>query len=99
MYDPRSDDVRGRDGGLEDGGADLVHQQLGRRDHVEAASREDVAFAPPVGGGAVTGNGGVDREVGALAEAGAPAVAVEAVGAVAGEEPGVVEGDEGRELR
>jgi hypothetical protein len=61
---------------------------------MEAGCGIDIAFAFPIKGGGVAGDGGVDGQVWTLAATRDPAIAIKAMGAVAGEQPHVMEREE-----
>ena len=83
-YDAAIDSRRGKDRSL-----DPIHEPLRGSRHVEAALREDLLLPLPVASRRVALDGGRYAQVRALAAACFPPLAVERMGAVAGEQPHV----------
>lgn len=75
-------------------GTGLVGEPLAGSDDAEVRAAVDPVFKFPFDRRGVAGDGGIGSEVWALAAAGLPFVAGVTVGAVAGEAPHVVEGEE-----
>jgi hypothetical protein len=80
---------------IEHTGAGLVGEPLAGGDDRQIRSAVDPVFEFPLDRRGVVGNSGVGVEIRALAAAGLPFVAGVGVGAVAGEAPHVVEGEDG----
>ena len=76
----------------------FIHQPSAGGDDIQPALPVDLRFAVPVVGRRIPPDSRVYREVRTVAAPGLPALTVEGVGAVTAEEPGVVEGEHGRNL-
>ena len=82
------------DRGREHGVRDLVQQPTAGRGDVQAALLVQPGLAGEVVGGGVPGDRRVGVQVGAVPTARTPALAVERVRAVTGQQPGVVQGEQ-----
>lgn len=98
QFDTIRDHFRCHDPRSQHGLVDFIHKPLGGSDDIQSALSVDLRLALPVVGRRIPPDRRMDRESRAVSAPRLPAPAIKGVSAVAGKEPGVMEGEHGRNL-